>query len=95
MIAPCCWVEPISVHRSDIAMQMRLDIEKSVAKGQTDQEILNHYKGIYGARILMEPEGTKRWLVYLTPALVAAAGLALVVFVIRRLLPKQTIGVPV
>jgi len=95
LMAPCCWAEPVSVHRSDIAMQMRMEIENSVAQGLTDREILDHYKGIYGARILTEPEGAARLWAYFVPVLAAAAGLVLVVFVIRRLVARQALGDPV
>ncbi len=95
LMAPCCWAEPVSVHRSEIAMQMRMEIEQAVVQGMTDREILDRYKGIYGARILTEPEGAAHVWVYFIPALAAAAGLALVVFFIRRLLARQALGEPV
>ncbi|MDR3719583.1 MAG: cytochrome c-type biogenesis protein CcmH [Bryobacteraceae bacterium] len=92
LMAPCCWAEPVSVHRSEIAMQMRMEIEQFVVQGQADREILDHYKGIYGARILTEPEGAAHWWVYFIPALAAAAGLVLVGLVIRRSRTRQTAG---
>ncbi len=76
-------------------MQMRLEIEQAVVQGMTDREIFDRYKGIYGARILTEPEGAAQVWVYFIPALAAAAGLALVVFVIRRLVARQALGEPV
>jgi cytochrome c-type biogenesis protein CcmH/NrfF len=86
LMAPCCWAEPVSVHRSEIALQMRMEIEQFVAQGKTDREILDHYKSIYGARILVEPEGLSRLWAYLIPTLATLAGLGLVLFAIRRLL---------
>jgi cytochrome c-type biogenesis protein CcmH/NrfF len=65
---------------------MRMEIEKFVVQGMTDREILDHYKSIYGARILVEPEGAFRFWAYLIPTLAAMAGLGLVLFAIRRLL---------
>jgi cytochrome c-type biogenesis protein CcmH/NrfF len=65
---------------------MRMEIEKFVVQGMTDREILDHYKSIHGARILVEPEGTFRLWAYLIPTLAAIAGLGLVLFAIRRLL---------
>jgi cytochrome c-type biogenesis protein CcmH/NrfF len=94
LMAPCCWAEPVSVHRSEIAMQMRMEIEQAVVQGQTDRQILDHYKGIYGARILTEPEGAAHWWVYFIPTVAAIAGLVLVVFIIRRLLAHQAEGHP-
>jgi len=85
MLAPCCWAESVAVHRSEIAARMRAEIAKFVAQGMTDREILDHYKGIHGARILREPEGGARFLVYLIPVVATVAGLLLVLVVIRRL----------
>lgn len=86
LMAPCCWAEPVSVHRSEISLQMRMENEKFVVQGKTDREILDHYKSIYGARILVEPEGAFRFWAYLIPTLAAMAGLGLVLFAMRRLL---------
>jgi len=86
LLAPCCWAEPVSVHRSEIAEEMRLEITKFVAEGKTDRQILDHYKSIHGSRILIEPEGLARLWVYFIPGLAAALGLLLVVVIIRRLL---------
>lgn len=91
LLAPCCWSETVSVHRSEVALEMRLEVEKFVAGGKSDREILDHYKGIHGARILIEPEGQARWWVYFIPTLAAIAGLGLVVWIIRRLLAP---GIP-
>jgi cytochrome c-type biogenesis protein CcmH/NrfF len=94
LLAPCCWAEPVSVHRSEIALEMRLEIERFVAEGRTDREILDHYKGLHGTRILIEPEGLARWWVYFIPSLAAALGLALVVIIIRRLLRARPTDQP-
>jgi cytochrome c-type biogenesis protein CcmH len=85
LLAPCCWAETVAVHRSEIALQMRQEIAHFVQAGKSDREILDHYKSLHGTRILIEPEGTARLWVYFIPVAAAAAGLALVVFVIRRL----------
>lgn len=94
LLAPCCWAEPVSVHRSEIALEMRLEIERFVAEGRTDREILDHYKGLHGPRILIEPEGLARWWVYFIPALAAMLGLTLVVIIIRRLLRARPTDQP-
>jgi len=85
MLAPCCWAESVAVHRSEIAARMRVEIEKFVAQGKSDREILDHYKSIHGARIMREPEGGARLLVYMVPAIATIAGLLVVLVVIRRL----------
>jgi len=95
MLAPCCWAESVAVHRSEIAVRMRLEIAKSVSEGKTDREILDHYKSIYGARIMREPEGGARLLVYMVPAIASIAGLLVVLVVIRRWLRHVPADLPV
>jgi cytochrome c-type biogenesis protein CcmH/NrfF len=94
LMAPCCWAEPVSVHRSEISLQMRMEIEKFVIQGKTNREILDHYKSIYGARILVEPEGAFRLWAYLIPTLAAMVGLGLVLFAINRLLHTPSADQP-
>lgn len=84
LLAPCCWSETIAVHRSEISLQMRAEISRFVEQGKTDREILDYYKKLHGARILVEPEGLARWLVYSIPAIAAATGVFLVALLIRR-----------
>lgn len=85
LMAPCCWSESVAVHRSELAAEMRAGVERMVAEGRTDREILDHYKAQYGVRILMEPEGSQRVWVYTIPVVAGAAGLWLVVWLIRRM----------
>ncbi|MGQ9634008.1 MAG: cytochrome c-type biogenesis protein [Bryobacteraceae bacterium] len=84
LLAPCCWAEPIAQHRSEIALQMKREIEDFVRQGKTDREILDFYKQKYGARILVEPEGALWWWMHVVPFAVLAASLAVVGFVLRR-----------
>ncbi len=86
LLAPCCWSESVAVHRSEVAARMRAEIGTFVAEGKTDREILDHYKTVYGLRVLREPEGGARVLVYLVPTIATIIGLVVLVFVIRRLL---------
>lgn len=92
LMAPCCWAESVAVHRSEVAAEMRAAIERMVAEGRTDREILDHYKAQYGARVLMEPEGAKRAWVYAIPIAAAALGAWLVVWIIRRMARGQDIA---
>ena len=86
MLAPCCWAEPVSVHRSEVALQMRMEIERFVAQGKSDREIYDHYTSIHGTRILVEPEGALRFWVYTIPVVGTLAGLGLLILFIKRLL---------
>jgi cytochrome c-type biogenesis protein CcmH/NrfF len=71
-----------------------MEIEKFVIQGKTNREILDHYKSIYGARILVEPEGAFRLWAYLIPTLAAMVGLGLVLFAINRLLHTPSADQP-
>jgi cytochrome c-type biogenesis protein CcmH/NrfF len=84
LLAPCCYSEPVSRHRSEVALQMRAEIADWVAQGKSDREILDHYKQLYGARVLLEPEGSAWWLVYLMPGIAAALGLWFTVALLRK-----------
>lgn len=92
LIAPCCWSESVAMHRSEVAAEMRAEIARMVQEGRTDREILDSYKARYGTRILMEPEGQLRLWAYTIPAAAIFAGLALVIWIIRRMARPQPEG---
>jgi len=94
LIAPCCWSEPIAFHRSQIALDMRVEVQQMVESGRSDREILDYYIAQYGPRILIEPEGTLGTWMNVVPVLAVIFGLVVVVLVIRRMakppLPSST-----
>lgn len=61
VLAPCCYTEPVSIHQSEIALKMRLEIDKWVAEGRTDREILGTYVNLYGAKVLVDPRTKPEW----------------------------------
>ena len=67
LIAPCCWREPIAIHRSQEALQMLDEVEKLVADGRSEEEIKNIYVARYGPRILADPPGVSKYWLYLLP----------------------------
>jgi cytochrome c-type biogenesis protein CcmH/NrfF len=75
LLAPCCYEEPISRHQSEIATKMRLEVARLVEAGRTDQEILDAYVRLYGAKILTNPDQTPAGWSYLVPILALLAGL--------------------
>lgn len=85
LLAPCCYSESVAEHRSEIALQVRREIDAMIRENKTDREILDFYKQKYGARILVEPEGTTGFVLSVIPLVVLAAGLVLVAILIRRL----------
>ncbi len=58
LIAPCCMVQPVSIHSSPIARKIKVDIRKMLAASKTRQEILDHYVTKYGTEILSSPPQT-------------------------------------
>jgi cytochrome c-type biogenesis protein CcmH len=84
-MAPCCWQESVAVHRSEIAGQMREEIDRMVAEGKSEDQIVDVYVARYGERILREPRGNKRiWLTLIPVVLILVAGAWLVWFIRRQ-----------
>jgi cytochrome c-type biogenesis protein CcmH len=81
LVAPCCWSQQVSVHQSPAAEEVRRDLRRRLARGETREQILDDYVVQFGERILAEPraEGYKRLLHVFPPAalLLSAAGVAL------------------
>lgn len=89
LIAPCCWREPIAIHRSAEALQMLGEVEQLVAAGRSENEIKSIYVARYGVRILADPPGSDGYWLYLIPF--ALLCILMVAAVVRlRLLVTRT-----
>ena len=55
LIAPCCWVQPISEHPSEISDIMRAQVRAMVEDGKSRKEVLDFFTAQYGERILAAP----------------------------------------
>jgi len=89
LIAPCCWREPIAIHRSTEAQQMSEEIAVLLADGRSEDQIRGMYIARYGARILADPPGvTGRWL-YAAPVVLFFSLLLLAVRRLRSLVAQQ------
>lgn len=95
LIAPCCWTQPVSDHYSAEADEIRSEVRRMLAAGQTRAAILDAYVAKYGQRILVEPrpEGFAAFLHYL-PWVFLAAGGAVTAIVIRRFAGRATASPP-
>jgi cytochrome c-type biogenesis protein CcmH len=95
LMAPCCWAEPVSQHRSPVADEMRRDIRRMLGEGRSEQEILGAYVARYGERILTSPPARGFNLVlYILPwvfGITAILGLSLI---IRRWLGSRPAAAP-
>ncbi|MXY98641.1 MAG: cytochrome c-type biogenesis protein CcmH [Gemmatimonadetes bacterium] len=85
LIAPCCWRAPLSQHYSGTAERMKDDLRVMLADGKTQAEIIDHYKAIYGERILSAPPnaGFNR-LAYLFTPLMFLVGGGIIFITLRR-----------
>ena len=90
LIAPCCWREPIAIHRSQEALQMLDEVEKLVADGRSEQEIKSIYIARYGPRILADPPGVSRYWLYLLPFSLLTWFMVAAVFRLRSLVKRTT-----
>lgn len=83
LVASCCWAEPISIHRSEAAAEMRARLHSLIVAGRSDREILDDFTAQYGKRVLIEPEGGLGIAAYALPILAIALGLFAVLLVLR------------
>jgi len=72
LLAPCCYTQSIAEHGSDIAVQLRGEVTEMVAEGKSESEIVEHYRTIYGDRILIVPDGMTGRILFSLPAAIAA-----------------------
>ena len=85
LIAPCCWREPIAIHRSEESLQMLGEVEQLVTSGRSEEEIKALYVSRYGVRILADPPGNERHWLYYTPVLLFVTAVALAAWRLRSL----------
>ena len=84
VLAPCCYMEPVSRHQSDVAVKMRIEIAKWVAAGKTDQEILDTYVQQYGSRVLVDPRTIPGWWIAWVPWLALIFAVVFGIWLLRR-----------
>jgi len=79
LIAPCCWSQPVSVHRSGASDEVRAEIRRLVSEGLTNEEAVAMFVSKYGKRILAQPaaEGFDILVYVLPPAFLIAGGFLL------------------
>jgi cytochrome c-type biogenesis protein CcmH len=85
LVAPCCWMQQVSVHQSEAATKIKHEIRVSLREGRTRQQILDRYVAAYGPRILIEPPARGFGAsLYVLPAVILFASALIVGFVVRR-----------
>lgn len=68
---------------------MRREITQMVLEGRSDREIRDYYVGLYGQRVLAEPEGPKRVMLYGIPVTVTVVGILFVLAFLRKALQSR------
>jgi cytochrome c-type biogenesis protein CcmH len=95
LVAPCCFSQQVSVHQSAAAQEVKEDVRRRLAGGETRQQILDAYVAQYGKHILAEPPATGFDLtLYVVPPIALVASLGLIALLIRRLSRPQAIAAP-
>lgn len=85
LMAPCCWAGTIDNHDSAVVSEMKGEIRRRLAGGESVDAILARFVARYGPRVLAEPPARGlNVLIYLLPALGLLCGGALVVAFLRR-----------
>jgi cytochrome c-type biogenesis protein CcmH len=71
LMAPCCFTQTIDQHESEASQQIRAELRLGLAKGLSDEQVIDHYVARYGPRILAVPPQTGfNRLLYWMPHLV-------------------------
>jgi cytochrome c-type biogenesis protein CcmH len=81
----------VSVHQSPAADEMRQDIRRRLARGETQQQILDDYVVQFGERILVEPPARGyKLLLYVFPPVALVASAAGIFAIVKRATRKRT-----
>ncbi len=91
LVAPCCWMQQVSLHQSEAATKIKEEIRVSLREGRTRQQILDGYVAAYGPRILVEPPARGFGAsLYVLPAIILLASALVVGMVVRRFTARGT-----
>lgn len=72
-IAPCCWAEPLSVHDSPLAHELREELRTRLERGETPAAIEASLVDRYGERVLSTPPGIEPVALGVLAAILLAA----------------------
>jgi len=89
LLAPCCYSQSVAEHMSPVAEQMRQEIKGMVAAGESEPAIIEHYKALYGERILIIPSGDTGRMLFALPAVGVVLGSALLFLFLRGALDRK------
>jgi cytochrome c-type biogenesis protein CcmH len=89
LLAPCCYSQSIARHMSPEAEQVRHEVTEMVASGRSENEILEHYKAIYGERILIVPDGSTGKVLFSLPVVAFVVCSGMLFWILRRMLKAR------
>lgn len=82
---PVCQGMSVEDSPTELAQQMRALVREQLEAGRSPEEVKAYFVGKYGEWILLKPKAHGfNLLVYLLPWLALAAGLAVIVFALKR-----------
>jgi cytochrome c-type biogenesis protein CcmH len=88
LLAPCCYLQTLDVHESPVAAELRLEVRKRLAAGESPEAVEDDFASRYGERVRAVPKGKdprgSMFLVAIGVLLAAAVGLAALVRRWRR-----------
>ena len=88
LFCPVCQNVPLDVCGTQACADWRGEIRTMLAEGKSQQDIKDYFASRYGERVLATPEARGlNALVWVLPILGVIAGLAIVVFALRRMAP--------
>ncbi len=81
---PQCRGESIKDSSAPTARTMRLIVAEQVDAGQTDKEILDYFRGLYGDQVILDPGLSASTIaLWAIPALTLAAGIGMMRWLVR------------
>jgi len=85
LLAPCCYLQTLDVHESPMAAELRLEVRKRLAAGESPEAVEDDFASRYGERVRAVPKGRDpRGSMFLAvTGVLVAAGLGLAALVRR------------
>jgi len=90
LLAPCCYTQSIAEHGSDVAVRMRAEVTQMVADGKSEDEIIGHYRAVYGDRVLIVPDGFAGKILFTLPIAASLFACLALFLCLRRMLGSRT-----
>ena len=91
LMCPVCTGQTVAESNSTLAVQMRAEIRRRLARGETREQILAYFVGEFGESVLAAPPKRGAGLaLWLAPLAAFAVGLIVMVRYLRRVTPPRT-----